>query len=940
MLFSCMVNFQKIEKKWQKKWGEEKIFEVNPNKKQKFFATVPYPYTSGPSHIGHGRTYTIADIFVRYQRMRGNNILWPMAFHVSGTPVLAISKKMKKNEKETINQFKSYVKLHTENKKDVEKIVKSFENPESIMKYFSKTYIQDFNSIGCSIDWRRKFTTNDSEYNKFIEWQFQKLKNSNLIKKGEYPILYCKSCKNAVGEDDIKSGDTIKPKVEEWNLWKFPFENSFIVCATLRPETIYGVTNIWINPKGKYVEATVNEENWIISKNSLEKLKFQDKNVEIKKEFFGEELIGKKVNVPIEKRSIPILKADFVSVDNGTGIVYSVPAHAPYDYVALKESKEDIKPISIINIENYSKFPAKDVVEKYKIKNQKEDEKLKKATEEIYKNEFYQGILNDRCKKFKGKKVSEIKEGLVKIFEKEKKLDKMYEVSAIQEPVLCRCGGEVIVSVLKDQWFIDYGNKRWKEKTKKCLKNMEIFPETYRKFFDDTIEWVHERPAARKRGLGTKLPFDKDWIIESLSDSTIYMAFYTIIHHIKDNNIPTEKLNFEFWDYVLLGKGNINDLDIDKKIVKKMKDEFEYWYPVDLRHTAIAHITNHLIFYIFNHTAIFDKKYWPKRITLNELLIREGKKMSKSLGNVIPLAEIPKKYFADLFRLYVSYAADLSTVLNWNENEVMSLNNKISKFYNLVSNSKSKKYKNTNATKWLISKFNRVIENTTKAIENYSIREYIQSSFYDVINDINYFKRRAPSEIGVLKEEIYPKWIKILAPVIPHISEELWGKMGNNNFVSIESWPKPNKNKIDEKAEEGEEYLKSVHSDINQIIKLVGKTPVEIEIFVADNWKYEMQDILNKNKDKKSKDLIPILMKNKNIKNHGKTAINIMQKLLNSKTNKLKYLGLKEEIKVLKEASDFLKNEFNCKIKILNESESDNKKSRQAMPGKPAILVK
>ena len=93
-LFDDMVDFQEIEEKWQKKWEKKKLFENNPKKGEKYFVTVPYPYTSGPFHIGHGRTYSTADIFVRYQRMQGKNVLWPMGFHVTGTPVLSISKKL------------------------------------------------------------------------------------------------------------------------------------------------------------------------------------------------------------------------------------------------------------------------------------------------------------------------------------------------------------------------------------------------------------------------------------------------------------------------------------------------------------------------------------------------------------------------------------------------------------------------------------------------------------------------------------------------------------------------------------------------------------------------------------------------------------------------------------------------------------------------------
>ncbi|MCD6576267.1 MAG: leucine--tRNA ligase [Nanoarchaeota archaeon] len=944
-----MVNFYEIEKKWQEKWEKERIFEADPSEKEKFFVTVPYPYTSGPFHIGHGRTYSIADIFVRYHRMKGENVLWPMAFHVTGTPVLAISKRIESGDEKYIKLFENYVKLHEKDEKKVKEIVRSFVKPENVMKYFASTFEKDFKALGCSIDWRRKFTTNDLEYNKFIEWQFNKLNELGFLKKGEYPVLYCPNCKNAVGEDDIKSGDQIKAEVGEWQLWKFPFENKFIVCATLRPETIFGVTNLWINPEGAYVEAEVDGETWIISKEAAEKLKFQNRNVKIIREFLGKELINKKVKSPIDNREIPILEGNFVDVKSGSGVVFSVPAHAPYDWIALQDLKKkgeakEIEPISIIKINNYSDFPAKDACERLGIKSQEDKEKLEKATEEIYKEEFYSGILKENCGEFAGSKIADVKEKVIEKYRKEGKLDMMYDVFAKEKPVYCRCGAEIVVSLLKDQWFINYGDEKWKSFARKCLSKMKIIPEIYRKSFEDTIEWLRERPAARKRGLGTKLPFDKNWIIESLSDSTIYMAFYTVIKRIRENNIPPEKLSLEFWDYILLGKGNEKEVsektEIDVDTIKKMRNEFEYWYPVDVRHTAIAHIQNHLTFYIFNHAAIFPEDKWPKIITLNNLLIREGRKMSKSLGNVIPLAEVPKKYGSDLFRLYIAYGADLSSIIDFKEAEIISLRNKLLQFYNLIVSEKANGGKESNISKWLVSRINKHVKSATEALEEYSPRRYVQSAFFDIMNDITYFKRRS-SNTEILVKKVYPIWIKLLSPVIPHIAEELWHILGNETFASLEEWPEVKTEEISDEIEAKEEIIKKLVGDINEVIKLIGKTPNKITLFVSEDWKYELLRLV-KEKAKKSnlKEIIQTAMQNEKIKSHGKEATVLIQKLMKN-INKLPEMIIdkKDETELLKEAVEFLKNEFGCEVIVKDADESKENKAKQALPNKPAILV-
>ena len=212
-----MYNPKIIEKKWQDKWADSKIFEVDPNfNKDKIFITIPYPYASGPLHIGHGRSYVNGDIFTRYYRAKGYNTLLPMAFHITGTPVLAISSSIKRNDRETIKRMKEYVSLYTTDKKAIDTIIQSFKDPWNVVKYFSDKIKVDFKSIGMSIDWRREFTTGDKGYNKFIEWQYYHLKEMGYIEKGEYPILYCPHDQNAVGEDDISSGDELDLSINEF----------------------------------------------------------------------------------------------------------------------------------------------------------------------------------------------------------------------------------------------------------------------------------------------------------------------------------------------------------------------------------------------------------------------------------------------------------------------------------------------------------------------------------------------------------------------------------------------------------------------------------------------------------------------------------------------------------------------------------------------------
>ena len=277
---------KKIEKKWQDKWELAKIFEANPDsKRKKIFITSPYPYASGPTHIGHGRSFVNGDIFARYYRAKGFNVLYPMAFHITGTPVLAISSSIERGDQVQIDRMKEYLLLHTRDQKVVNEIVNSYVDPWNIVNYFSNTIKLDFKAIGMSLDWRREFTTGDTIYNRFIEWQYYHLKDKGYIEKGEYPILYCPRDKNAVGEDDIESGDELDLNINEFICIKFPFGDCYLVASTLRPETIYGVTNIWINPNGDYIKVIINGEKWIISNEASYLLENQNKEIEILEHF-------------------------------------------------------------------------------------------------------------------------------------------------------------------------------------------------------------------------------------------------------------------------------------------------------------------------------------------------------------------------------------------------------------------------------------------------------------------------------------------------------------------------------------------------------------------------------------------------------------------------------------------------------------------------------
>jgi len=191
---------------------------------------------------------------------------------------------------------------------------------------------------------------------------------------------------------------------------------------------------------------------------------------------------------------------------------------------------------------------------------------------------------------------------------------------------------------------------------------MNILPNEIRSEFDKVLDWLRERACARQHGLGTKVPWDKEWLVESLADSVIYMAFYIISKYVNKKEINGNDLTDEFFDYVFYGKkdsGEIaNKINITKEKLEEIRNEFLYFYPVDSRHSGRDLVPNHLTFFVLNHVALFPEENWPQEIVVNGSVLMAGKKMSKSMGNIIPLRAAVRKYGADPIRLTILISAE------------------------------------------------------------------------------------------------------------------------------------------------------------------------------------------------------------------------------------------------------------------------------------------
>jgi len=844
------LDIKKIEKKWQKKWEKTKLFEADVDKKRKkFFTSFIIPYTNGGLHIGHTFTFTRTDAFARFKRMQGFNVLAPMAFHATGETVEGTIERLKNGDKPQIETFKTF----GASEKDLKNFVKY--GAEFTAKFWAKRLIEDAKDLALSVDWRRSFITAITPtFCRFIEWQYNTLRKKDFVVQGTHPVIWCPKDQSPTGDHDRLKGEGESPI--EYIIIKFKLESGEIIpCATLRPETVYGVTNIWINPEGKYVGAKVDGESWIVGEKIVEKLKDQLHEVEIISEILPEDLIGKFVINPVNQEKILILPASLVDPTTGTGIVMSVPAHAPYDWIGLKDLQKNeeeikkygldatevknIKPISLIKVEGFGEFPAVELCDRMKIANQKEVEKLDKATNELYKKEFHTGVLKELYGDLADKKVSEVKEQMIKKFAEKKIFESIWEQTA---PVVCRCTTPCYVKILENQWFLKFSDEEWKDTVRYAIKEMKFYPEILRQQFLNTVDWLKPKACARKSGLGTRLPWDKNWIVETLGDSTIYMAYYTIARVINERKISAAKLRDEVFDFIFLGKGNLKDVakkaKLNEKLLKGMKEEFEYFYPVDIRNSGKDLIQNHLTFYLFHHTAIFDEKFWPRAISANGFVNVSGSKMSKSKGNIIPLQDLIDVIGADLVRINIGASNEGVDDADWRDESVASYKERIDYLFDLVSQIKKAKRNSVESIdKFLQSRIQETIKKATENYEQLNFRSSTQAVLFNSYNDLKWYFERAGgiknANKKILKETLSAIVI-MLSPLTPHVCEEMWEKLGNKTFVSITKWPEYSEKLIDQKAIESENSVRKTIEDLRNVLKLTGKKKKLYLYFVAD----------------------------------------------------------------------------------------------------------
>ncbi|KAN0141985.1 hypothetical protein V8E53_000447 [Lactarius tabidus] len=781
--------------------------------------------------------------------------------------------------------------------------IKKFADPYHWLTYFPPIAIADHHALGTRIDWRRSFMTTPANpyYDAFVRWQMNKLHALGKIKFGERYTIYSPKDGQPCMDHDRADGEGIGPQeytavkmqVTDWSPaaqkaleGKLGGRKVYLVAATLRPETMYGQTNCFVGPALKYgVFAANNNEAYVCTQRATRNMTFQgifDVRGQVNQlaELEGTAIVGTKIKAPFSVYpEVYVLPMDNVLPTKGTGVVTSVPSDSPDDYATLMDLRKKAEyykidpawaaydPVPVLSTPTYGEMSAPALVKQLKIVSQKDVKQLAEAKELAYKEGFYNGTM--LVGEFKGEPVQEAKNKV------RASMIAQGFAFAYAEPeglVISRSADECVVALM-DQWYLDYGETKWRAEADRLLARMNTYFQETRNGFEGTLAWLNQWACARTYGLGSVLPWDPQFLVESLSDSTIYMCYYTVAHLLHGSidgkvrgklDITPEQMTDEIWEYIFVDGPWPANSSLPKEKADAMKHEYEYFYPFDVRSSGKDLINNHLSFAIYNHAAIFPESKWPLSMRANGHLLLNGQKMSKSKGNSLTLRDSVEKFGADATRLALADAGDGIEDANFEEKNananILRLHTLLTWCEDMTKDASGLRTgpKDSYHDKVFEEEINNLINITKGHYELTFYKDAMKFGFYELQSARDWY-REVTADIG-MHADLVKYWITVAAilasPIAPHFAEHIWrGILQHPTSIQHARWPTPSR-AVDVPTIEAGAYMRTLVKTVRDaeltLLKKLGKAkggpppfdpkkPRAVRVYVATRFP-EWQD--------------------------------------------------------------------------------------------------
>ncbi len=749
---------KKVDQKWQKKWKEQGLYKYNPNsEKEKFYTMEMFSYPSGANlHLGHWFNFAPADSFARFKSMNGYNVFHPMGFDAFGLPA------------------ENYA-------------IKTSIHPEISTKKNIETMKRQLEEMGGTYDWDYSVETCMPEYYKWTQWLFTKLYKNGLAYKKEATVNWCDSCKTVLANEQVvdciceRCGTLVeRKKMDQWffkimnyaeelldglkdldwpestkkiqNNWigkskgteiEFQIENiqKNIKVFTTRPDTINGVTYLVIAPESELVKEITTEENIEMVKKYIAKtIKLSEiDRLSTQREKTGVCTGGYAIN-PINQEKIPIWIADYVLEDYGTGAVMAVPAHDLRDYEFAVKHNLPVK--QVIEIKDGKKYKLP--ITKYGI---------------LINSVEYNGMTSEEAKSKIIERLSEDKKGkeTVNYRLKDWLVSRQRYWGAPIPIIYCEKCGTVPVPE-EDLPVLLPSNVEFRPNGESPLKKSLEFTKC---------------TCPNCKGVATRE-------VDTL-DTFVCSSWYELRY-------PDAKNDKEAFS---------------KKIIDKIA-------PIDVYVGGKEHAAMHLIYVRFITKALrdmgelhFDEPF-KKLVHQGMILGPDGNKMSKSKGNTVSPDKYVEQYGSDVFRMYLMFGFEYKKGGPWSDDGVDSMAKYLTRVERLVNTvlekeliSDSNNYSNLIGLREqeLLRAKNQTIKTMSEDIEKFQFNTAIARKM-ELLNSLNaYLKDDEKVNIELVRETV-ETYLRLLAPLAPHFSEEQWEKLGKESSIHKEEWPIVNEKEL------------------------------------------------------------------------------------------------------------------------------------------------